>query len=285
MSSAPPALLRRLCRDVGFDSNHTRFLPARDPEAWRVFADGLLDKGDVRGRLIHARLDAEMAPGRRPAYEQLRRELAAAHRETWLANLPEGVGAILRDGFVVGWWTYDEPHFTRWLEAWPAFQAHPDGALCSSWRHEGDLADETLQQLTQGSELAGLRRLHLWENELASAQTRGAPSHYQELLDPLPEGVTISSRLRSDVDLWHVFTAKRKTLRDTLTQAQKEIRQDGMIWVSWPKKASGLPSEITEDTIRELALPMGLVDVKVCAVDATWSGLKLVIRKELRKPG
>ncbi|MEM8547211.1 MAG: DUF3052 family protein [Pseudomonadota bacterium] len=117
------------------------------------------------------------------------------------------------------------------------------------------------------------------------AKTRGAPSHYQDLLSPLPEAVTISSRLRRDIDLWHVFTAKRKTLRDTLIQAQEEIRQDGMIWVSWPKKASGVPSEITEDTVREIALPMGLVDVKVCAVDATWSGLKLVIRKELRKPG
>lgn len=67
-----------------------------------------------------------------------------------------------------------------------------------------------------------------------------------------------------------------------LTVAISEIRQDGAIWVSWPKKSSGTPSEVTEDTIRELALPMGLVDVKVCAVDATWSVLKLVIRKELR---
>jgi hypothetical protein len=61
------------------------------------------------------------------------------------------------------------------------------------------------------------------------------------------------------------------------------IQQNGMIWISWPKKSSGVSSSVTEDTIRALALPLGLVDVKVCAVDETWSGLKLVIRKELRK--
>ena len=61
------------------------------------------------------------------------------------------------------------------------------------------------------------------------------------------------------------------------------IRQHGMIWVSWPKKASGVPSTVTEDVVRRIALPLGLVDVKVCAVDETWSALKLVIRKELRR--
>lgn len=61
------------------------------------------------------------------------------------------------------------------------------------------------------------------------------------------------------------------------------IRQNRMIWVSWPKKTSGVKTDVTEGVIREVALPLGLVDVKVCAVDATWSGLKLVIRKELRK--
>lgn len=64
---------------------------------------------------------------------------------------------------------------------------------------------------------------------------------------------------------------------------QKRIKQNGIIWVSWPKKASGIPSEVSEDTVRDIALPLGLVDVKVCAVDDTWSGLKLVIRKQLRK--
>jgi hypothetical protein len=75
-------------------------------------------------------------------------------------------------------------------------------------------------------------------------------------------------------------------LRDALRSALTKLKQDGTIWVSWPKKSSKVPTDITEDTIREIALPLGLVDVKVCAVDDTWSGLKLVIRKELRKvPG
>jgi hypothetical protein len=60
------------------------------------------------------------------------------------------------------------------------------------------------------------------------------------------------------------------------------MRADAVIWVSWPKKAAGIPSELTEDSVRELALPLGLVDIKVCAVDATWSGLKLVVRKSAR---
>ncbi len=83
-------------------------------------------------------------------------------------------------------------------------------------------------------------------------------------------------------DAVHVFTASRAHLADFLPRAMAAIRPDGMIWVSWPKKASKVPSDITEDTVREIALPLGLVDVKVCAVDAVRSGLKLVIRKELR---
>ncbi len=79
-----------------------------------------------------------------------------------------------------------------------------------------------------------------------------------------------------------MFTTKRAELEDVLTRTLSTMARGGMIWVSWPKKASKVPSEITEDTIRDVALPMGLVDVKVCAVNDIWSGLKLVIRKELR---
>ena len=71
-------------------------------------------------------------------------------------------------------------------------------------------------------------------------------------------------------------------MEEKLTVLRKHMARDGHIWVSWPKKASGVETDITEDTIREVALPMGLVDTKVCAVDEIWSGLKLVIRKELR---
>ena len=85
-----------------------------------------------------------------------------------------------------------------------------------------------------------------------------------------------------DIDCLHVFTAERAVLAAALASGRQQIAQNGMIWASWPKKASKVPTDITEDTIRELCLPMGLVDVKVCAVDAVWSGLKLVTRRELR---
>ncbi|MFM5915215.1 MAG: hypothetical protein ACKOPR_10840 [Chakrabartia godavariana] len=80
----------------------------------------------------------------------------------------------------------------------------------------------------------------------------------------------------------HIFTAERAVMEDTLAQLRNAIASDGFVWISWPKKASKMPCDFTEDTIREVAYPMGWVDVKVCAVDAIWSGLKLMIRKELR---
>ncbi|MEE9434545.1 MAG: hypothetical protein V3V15_09945 [Sphingorhabdus sp.] len=80
----------------------------------------------------------------------------------------------------------------------------------------------------------------------------------------------------------HIFTAERAVLERRLNDLRHLIDPAGQLWVSWPKKASKVPTDITEDTIRELCLPMGWVDIKVCAVDAVWSGLKLVIRKELR---
>ena len=86
-----------------------------------------------------------------------------------------------------------------------------------------------------------------------------------------------------ELDVVHLFTKTRSELIKLIDRYKTKIKQNGAIWVSWPKKASGIPSEITEDTVREVALPLGLVDIKVCAVDDTWSGLKLVIRKENRK--
>ena len=80
----------------------------------------------------------------------------------------------------------------------------------------------------------------------------------------------------------HIFTTERAELERLLTSLRTQLDPAGFVWVSWPKKASKVPTDITEDVIRELCLPMGWVDVKVCAVDATWSGLKLMIRKELR---
>ena len=114
-------------------------------------------------------------------------------------------------------------------------------------------------------------------------KTRNAPGGYSQLLGALPDDVLISTRLRRPVDLVHIFSIARAHLLAELRTAMKEIEQDGAIWVSWPKKVSGVATDLTEDVIREVALPMGLVDVKVCAVDETWSGLKLIIRKANRR--
>ncbi|MBD3728161.1 MAG: DUF3052 family protein [Sphingomonadales bacterium] len=84
------------------------------------------------------------------------------------------------------------------------------------------------------------------------------------------------------VDAAHIFVTERAEMGELLGTLRQQIAPDGHIWVSWPKKASKLPTDITEDTIREICLPLGLVDTKVCALDDVWSGLKLVIRKELR---
>ena len=114
-------------------------------------------------------------------------------------------------------------------------------------------------------------------------RTSNAPADYDELVTPRPDNVRISNVIRKDIDIWHFFTRAESELEVALRRMKTCIRQDGMIWVSWPKKSSGVTSDVTEDTIRKLALPLGLVDVKVCAVDDVWSGLKLVIRKELRQ--
>ncbi len=84
------------------------------------------------------------------------------------------------------------------------------------------------------------------------------------------------------IDAAHIFVTERAVLEQRLNQLRHQIEPAGQVWVSWPKKDAKVPTDITEDTIRELCLPLGFVDTKVCAVDEVWSGLKLVIRKELR---
>ena len=110
-----------------------------------------------------------------------------------------------------------------------------------------------------------------------------APENYLDLVAPLPAGVQVAAQITSHTDIVHTFSTKKEELSQALHTCLKRMRPDGMIWVSWPKKSSKVPTDITEDTIREVALPLGLVDIKVCAVDDVWSGLKLVIRKENRK--
>ena len=111
--------------------------------------------------------------------------------------------------------------------------------------------------------------------------TKG-PANYKTLLAPLPDGVTFVTKASATTDVAHVFTTAKRELEKTLRSLRSALKPDAAIWVSWPKKASKTPTDITEDVIREVALPMGFVDIKVCAVDDTWSGLKLVVRKELR---
>jgi hypothetical protein len=110
----------------------------------------------------------------------------------------------------------------------------------------------------------------------------GAPDNYRELLDPLPEDVTFTPTLRGKADLIHFFITAADDLAGKLATYRGRIVENGVIWVSWPKKAAKVPTDVTEDVVRALALPLGLVDVKVCAVDETWSALKLVIRVENR---
>jgi Protein of unknown function (DUF3052) len=114
------------------------------------------------------------------------------------------------------------------------------------------------------------------------AWVRGAPDAYESWLEPLPDDVTFLKRGGKDLDFLHLFVKQREQLADLLPDCIGRIKRDGMIWVSWPKKASKVATDVTEDVIRDVALPLGLVDVKVCAVDETWSGLKLVIRRENR---
>lgn len=109
-----------------------------------------------------------------------------------------------------------------------------------------------------------------------------APADYLAWVEPLPDGLSFAARVTSRTDLLHVFATERKVLSAALANARSRLRADAVVWVSWPKKASKVPTDITEDTIRELCLPLGFVDVKVCAVSEVWSGLKLVVRKELR---
>ena len=109
-----------------------------------------------------------------------------------------------------------------------------------------------------------------------------APATYRASLEPLPDGVSFAATIDGAADLVHLFVADRATLGRTLAACRASLRSDAVVWVSWPKKASQVATDVTEDVVRAVALPLGFVDVKVCAVDDVWSGLKLVVRKALR---
>ncbi len=110
----------------------------------------------------------------------------------------------------------------------------------------------------------------------------GAPDHYWDLFNDLPD-IQVKPNAKSNVDVIHVFSTELAALTKELLKLKKQMKEDGTIWVSWPKKASKVPTDITEDKIRDFVLKNGLVDIKVCAVDDVWSGLKLVIPVKERK--
>lgn len=110
----------------------------------------------------------------------------------------------------------------------------------------------------------------------------GMPESVADEIDEYALDLTFVADPAQGIDAAHVFVSARADLEAGLIALRHHIAPDGQVWVSWPKSAAKVPTDITEETIREVALPLGYVDTKVCAVDETWSGLKLVIRKELR---
>ena len=110
----------------------------------------------------------------------------------------------------------------------------------------------------------------------------GAPPGYVESLGPVHRQIEYPRALSASVDIAHIFSADRAPLQRALKEFRNALRPDAVVWASWPKKSAKVRTDVTEDIVRELALPLGFVDVKVCAVDEVWSGLKLVVRKKLR---
>jgi len=109
-----------------------------------------------------------------------------------------------------------------------------------------------------------------------------APANYHAMLGPLPPGVRFYQRLVAPLDLIHLFAASLADLNRSLPRAKKALGKDGMLWLSWPKKSSGVNTDLDGNVVRKTGLATGLVDIKVCAVSDTWSGLKFVYRKKDR---
>lgn len=107
---------------------------------------------------------------------------------------------------------------------------------------------------------------------------QNAPANYFDWISPLPEKVSVSKSLINELDFIHIFVKDQKDFMKSFTSNKKYLKKDGMMWISWPKKASGVATDLDENFIRDFGLKEGLVDVKVCAVDETWSGLKFVYR-------
>ena len=111
---------------------------------------------------------------------------------------------------------------------------------------------------------------------------RNHPASFLRDLGKLPEGVVHSDRLAGKANVVVFFTDKLSALENDFSALARAMESDGMLWIAWPKRTSGVPTDLTEDVVRRVALERGLVDVKVCAIDDTWSGLKLVVRLKNR---
>jgi len=109
------------------------------------------------------------------------------------------------------------------------------------------------------------------------------PEAYLMWIGGVPEGVKLVAKAKPPIEAVHLFATEAAYLNAVLSRLRSQLKEDGFVWVSWHKKSSKVPTDITEDVIREIALPLGFVDVKVCAVSEVWSGLKLVIRKSVRR--
>ena len=112
--------------------------------------------------------------------------------------------------------------------------------------------------------------------------TVGAPAGFAASLAPLPDGAKVTTRVRDGADVIVAFFTKSAELVKRFPALHAAMAVDGGLWIGWPKKSSGMATDITENQLRDLLLPTGVVDNKVCAIDDTWSGLRFVIRKELR---
>jgi exosome complex RNA-binding protein Rrp4 len=131
------------------------------------------------------------------------------------------------------------------------------------------------------SETPLVKKLGLKEN--FRVKIINQPENYFDLLSDLPEGIKIIKSKSKEINFIHVFSKDANELNKLIPELKTELVSNGMIWISWPKKSSKIETDITEDTIRAIAFKNGLVDIKVCAIDETWSGLKLVIRVKNRK--
>jgi hypothetical protein len=206
-----------------------------------------------------------------------------------MAEVPADLASALKgaglDGFFAGCTSAHRNEYLMWLAA----AKRPETKAERIRRILKALSDRRLKEegTPAPAAVAGYSGTPLWKKlgyrGGAGSFVDGAPDTYLSLL-ALPGDLEVEwiSRPRRGMGFVHVFVTSSASLKAKLKGFRDAIAPDGVIWVSWPKKASGVATDVTEDTVRKHALPIGLVDIKVCAVDEVWSGLKLMIRKEFR---